>query len=333
MFKKILVSLDGSEIAESILPFVSTIASGLNIPVVLATVVDPDAIDASPVSFQTTQKPQLGLPTSGPLVVSDRSSPDTPAVYRTQLEETAKVAAENSLRKVALRLSDAGVEASVTSSLGSAAEEIVRLAERQGCDLIAMATHGRSVLGRAVLGSVTDKVVHSSHIPTLTLTPEGVESWWQKGVALSRVIVPLDGSDLAETALPYARALALGLSLEIVLVRAVKPRHIYDLYAYYPYVGTEDLEIEVEQSVSEYLETIAADLRSSGLNARWEVLKGQYAAAIVDFAKGAYEDIVVLTTHGHSGLTRWVLGSVTEALVRSSGDPVLLLPPGPADGA
>lgn len=68
-----------------------------------------------------------------------------------------------------------------------------------------MSTHGRNVIGRGILGSVTDKVAHSADVPVLTITPEKTRAYHGKeGIILSRVILPLDGSELAEQALPYA---------------------------------------------------------------------------------------------------------------------------------
>ena len=96
-----------------------------------------------------------------------------------------------------------GVDVTAWVSSGSPAEDIVGVADNQDCDLIAMSTHGRSALARGVLGSVTDKVVHSTNIPVLTMTYERAETYHDPKSALTRVLVPLDGSPLAETILPY----------------------------------------------------------------------------------------------------------------------------------
>jgi nucleotide-binding universal stress UspA family protein len=190
-----------------------------------------------------------------------------------------------------------------------------------------MSTHGRTAIGRGILGSVTDKVVHSASVPTLTITPERAEAYWQAGEAMSKIMVPLDGSQLAEESLPYVIKIARALSLKVIMVRVAKVGGIYSAYADgYPYVGSLDLEKEIEDDAIEYLKTVATRLRAAGLEVEWKLLRGNPTAAIVDLARETSQDIVALTTHGRSGFTRWILGSVAEGLIRASGDPVLVIP-------
>lgn len=178
------------------------------------------------------------------------------------------------------------------------------------------------------MGSVTDRVIHSSRLPTLTITPERAQSYWRQGVTISRIMVPLDGSALAETALPYVEQLARELSLEVVLVRVVKIGGIYSAYIEgYPYSGAADVEAEVEREATEYLKAVAGRLRAKGLEVRWKVHRGSPAAIIVDLARETPQDIIVLASHGRSGLSRWLIGSIAESVIRASGDPVLVIPP------
>ena len=135
MFSRVLVPLDGSEVTEAILPYVSQLAKGLEIPIVILAVIDEHT-------------------------------------HGQKLATEVEIGASKRLREVVGRLGRDGVRAEAVTSRGSAADEIVATAKRQGCDLIAMTTQGSNLIARGILGSVTDKVVHSSQLPVLTITPE-----------------------------------------------------------------------------------------------------------------------------------------------------------------
>ena len=178
------------------------------------------------------------------------------------------------------------------------------------------------------MGSVTDKVVHSAGMPVLTITPDRAKMYWQDGVTISKIMVPLDGSKLAESVLPYVEALAKALSLEVILARVVKVNELYGAtYMASMYTGYGKLEAEVEASAIGYLKSVAEPLEAKGLDVHWKLLKGGYATALIELANETPQDIIAMTSHGRSGLTRWVLGSVTESVIRASGDPVLVIPP------
>lgn len=335
MFKKALVPLDGSRLAEGILPYVSQLAKGLDMPLVLLSVVDPDAVEL-PERLRVPPAPDVVPVGLNIAYVSRRTTAEQPPPhpyepggppYVSQMLDNAQTELKRRLEEKVSQLSKQGVKARSVTSLGKPAEEIVRIAEREGCDLIAMSTHGRSALGRGILGSVTDKVVHSSHVPTLTITPERAEHY-HKGAAINAIMCPLDGSPLAETALPYVEALAQRMSLEVMLVRVLKLGGIYSAYiSGYPYPNATELEAEIQADATHYLRTISETLKSRGLKVGWRLLKGAPAPSIVDLAHKEPQDLIVLSTHGRSGLTRWVIGSVADAIIRTSGDPVLVIPP------
>jgi nucleotide-binding universal stress UspA family protein len=294
MFNKILVPLDGSELAEGILPYVSSLAKGLGIPVVLLSVIDHDAME-----------------------VPERVRPESRA---------AEEAARARLVAVVERLGKEGVNAEYRLTSGKPAERIAEVAESEGCDLVAMSTHGRSAIGRGIMGSVTDKLVHIGHLPILTMTPDRARDYWKEGVEISRVMVPLDGSPVSESVLPYVEELAARLSLEVVLVRVAKLASMIFSEAL-PQSGGANLDAEIETEATEYLKGVARRLSDNGLNVQWKLLSGSPAVAIVDLARETPHDLIAMATHGRSGVTRWVVGSVAEAVVRASGDPVLIIPP------
>ena len=327
--RPILVPLDGTDVSEGILPYVSQLAKGANVPLLLHGVVDPDTIYyPAPKEFPEPSqrlRPGVYFP-----VISDTQPPPPSAslgaVHRDQVETAALDRAEGTLRDIADRLRDEGVKTEIKATIGHPATEILRVAEQEECGLIAMSTHGRSPIGRAILGSVTDRVIHSSTLPVLAVTPEKAKMYEEKeGVALTSVMVALDGSEFAELALPYVEQLARSLPLEVLLVSAVaeeNPSYIDDGQS-----GLRAVTGQLEEDASEYLDGVSERLRDKGMTVRTRVVRGSPAQALVSLAQDTPNDLVAMTTHGRSGVSRWMMGSVAEAMIRASGDPVLVVRP------
>ena len=139
-----------------------------------------------------------------------------------------------------------------------------------------------------------------------------------------KILVPLDGSELAECVLPHVKAVASGSDRgKVVLLGIVEP-----LPAGTP--PAVDFEVVQKAGVKEaekYLARIQAKLSKEGLNVEVEVLTGRPAETITDFVRREKVDLVALATHGRSGISRWVFGSVADKLVRSLSVPVLLIRP------
>ena len=327
MFTRILVPLDGSEVSEGILPYVSELAKGLDIPLTLLSVVDVDSIEV-PKHLPLEERPIEDLPSPTSLGVGAQPEDrEIKGTYVSRLFEGAAKEAMARLRERAKWLALERVRAASVTTVGRPAEEIVRIAGREGCDLIAMSTRGRSPLGRSILGSVTDKVLHSSCLPTLTLTPQMAERFHQQDVSLSQITVPLDGSALAETAPPYVEFLARKLSLDVVLLRVAKVGDFYSTYTAYTYAGSVDPDARAEEEAVAYLKGVARKLTAKGVGIQRRLMRGAPSQAIVEYARDVPHAMIAMATHGRSGFTRWVLGSVTEAVVRASGAPVLVIPP------
>ncbi len=330
MFSRILVPLDGSEIAKGILPYVAQLAKRLNASIVLYTAMDPDSIY---VYTSTAYRPRQATPNENS--DDDSASDDVRGLdtsvtltFRSQLEIDNLRNIKSELEGVSKGLANQGIATDVRTTLGPPAEQILATAEAEGCDLIALATHGRNAIGRGLLGSVTDRVTHLSTLPVLTVSPSRVEEQPSDENHVENVIVPLDGSEMGEAVLPVVEGLAKAMSLRVHLVRAFDPaeydrRHRYTLAL----AGIPSASQEIEARHKEYLESLADGLASRGIDVETETLTGPAAAAIVEYARKSPQDIVVMATHGRSGFRRLLLGSVTEAVIRSSGDPVLIIPP------
>lgn len=306
----ILVPLDGSNVSEGILPWVSRIAKKADAPLVLLMVADPDEVEY----------PSGALPSSQSSIGVDWTA------YRGQIEESSRVRALEAVTAMAARMRDDGITAKPRATLGNPAGEILSVAEEEGCSLIAMSTHGRTLIGRNILGSVTDRVLHSSSVPVLAVTPERAKIYGGEGPALTTIMAPLDGSELAEQSLPHVEELARVLSLEVLLVRVVMLEYPYYLHTESGYMLPDFTEEMVREAAS-YLERVSKTFKDKGLTVRRRVLRGSAAPALLNLARETPGELIAMTTHGRSGLSRWMMGSVTEAMIRGSGDPVLVVRP------
>jgi nucleotide-binding universal stress UspA family protein len=205
---------------------------------------------------------------------------------------------------------------------GDAAQAIVNVAASRRAGLIVMTTHGRSGLGRWLYGSVADGVLRRAPVPVL-LVPATCEHPWPGGRP-RRVLVPLDGSAYAEEALAPAARLARAAGTELRLLRVVElPLHPYgEGYVYVGYDPTLDLA-----GAREYLGTVAARLAAEGLEVTVRTDFGAPGQVIGEHARVAGADLVAMATHGHTGLTRVVLGSVAAATLQRANRPTLLVRP------
>ncbi|MBI4308290.1 MAG: universal stress protein [Chloroflexi bacterium] len=296
MYQSILVPLDGSRLAEGVLPYVENLARGLKCPVTLLHVADPAMERRDPAHTVTIE----------------------------QVIQRVETLAKDYLRSIAKRLEKAGVKADGTVLLGHAYEQILRYAEEHQMGLIAMSTHARAGLERWVMGSVTTRVMTSARIPLLLFHP--LEKGAPPKVQLTKVIVPLDGSPLGEAILAHVENLASRLDLEVILVQTLPVGE--DIY-----LGAEawsypvDLIKQFDLDASGYLTRIGKDLSRKGFKVNWDLLHGRPADEIIALARRTPDNLVAMSTRGRSGAARWALGSVADQVARSCGDPVLLVRP------
>ena len=146
-----------------------------------------------------------------------------------------------------------------------------------------------------------------------------------------KILAPLDGSAFAECSLDHVKAIALGCTVpEVVLLRVVEPVHSSDLAAYAEAgVDTALLMRDVETAAQIYVARMTEELKEEGLTVRGIVSTGWAADAIIKYADENGVDLIIMSTHGRSGLGRWFMGSVADKVVRHSKVPVLTVaPPG-----
>jgi nucleotide-binding universal stress UspA family protein len=197
----------------------------------------------------------------------------------------------------------------------SVAEHILEQARMREADLIVMATHGRGPWGRLGFGSVADVLVRRAHVPVLLWRPGMIlESF------LDNILIPLDGSALAEKALEPALDMARLMQANCMLLRVVAaPSSFADNGS-----GGPHEEVQAAQ----YLERIAGIVRGQGLSVRTRVVVARHPAeGILEEAAAQASNLIVLATHGRGGARRLLLGSVTDKLVRTAAAPVLVYSP------
>ena len=291
---RILVPLDGSVLSESAIPLAISLAC------------------LQPTNYIFVS---FARPNSGETDLSEGQSHNRP--------ESDEITTY--LDKIAGRYPE--ISPTLIVGAGDAATEIERAADEQGADLVVIASRGRSGMVRGLLGSVTGRFLQISRCPVL-VTPSGVEELRAGGSHnLSYLIIPLDGSELSERAIKYGGQLASKLGIPVHLIKCIR----------YPTLSANGNEMgfepgllvgvsELETSAEKYLQDHAAVLSSMGVEAECIVEVGHPRNLIVELANGLPDPLIVMTSHGSTGLTRWALGSVADGLLRTSTAPVLLLP-------
>jgi nucleotide-binding universal stress UspA family protein len=294
MYDKILVPLDGSQLSERVLPYARLLAARLKIPVELLHVIDLES--PRPLSPEQEIKRQAVIT----------------AEYAKSMEY---------LKEIAASFAEPGA-VNCAIEIDKSAEAIVDRAANVGA-LIAMSTHGRSGINRWLLGSVADKVLHAAANPLLLVrsAEDAVQSDIQ---SLTQIMVALDGSPLAETVLPYAAELAQKIGLKLLLTRVFSvPLPVFS-EEYGPYM--QELWGEVEKEAKDYLEEKARDMKAQGIrDVGTQAVVGFASEKLIELAQESGQTLVAMCTHGRSGVNRWVMGSVTDRVVRHLVGPVLII--------
>ena len=288
-FKSALVPLDGSQLAEDILPFAREFARRYCMEVTLFHVCDPAGSDNQMMCQAYVDSRAAGY--------ND----------------------ENTVFPVKSK--------AVT---GKPAEEIINHARENAYDFILMATHGRSGVGRWLMGSVADKVLRASSTPVLVVrTGEHLDAAHVETLGNS-LLVALDGSEHAEASLPYVETIARQCGLpnpKVVLVRVYQKPFVT---ADYPQPDWEEhverITGRFRQTAEEYLAEVRKKLPAD-LDVETVVLEGEPADEIVNYAKAHALSMIVMTTHGNSALAQWEFGAVADKVVRKAGSPVFLVRP------
>lgn len=300
-FSKILVPLDGSDRSEHALAYAAAL-SRTDTAVTLLHVDVPDG--ATPAMVEVAVEAQAG------------------AVPIDDQEQTQALAATADRWKLAIQGT-----VSTVAVYGDPKTEILKSATESGADVIVAATHGRSAIGRWMFGSVADDLARETTIPMLIV--RAADEPIDPGPAsITRLLLPFDGSELAATALPLASSLAAMLGVPVHVISAYDPGPIGPIStgmdAAYPMAAYTEMQNELEALARESVASAQAALERAGASVTTAVHLGPAALTIEDEAEAG--DLIVMTSRGRSGITRALLGSVAESLIRNAKAPTLLVP-------
>ena len=210
---------------------------------------------------------------------------------------------------------------------GRVADVLYEQGVSAGVDLVVMATHGRGPLSRLWLGSVADELVRRLPTPLLLVRPGETAPDLAHPPAMRHVLIPLDGSALAEDILEPALELGRLMQTDYTLLRVIEPVIVPDARLGGNAVsGLDPVLLQAIQSeAQDYLERVAERLRSSSVHVQTRVVTNRWAAgAILEEAGSGATQLIALATHGRRGLGRLLLGSVADKVVRGASVPVLL---------
>jgi nucleotide-binding universal stress UspA family protein len=296
MLRRLVVPLDGSELAERALPYAV----------------------------------QLGRARQGRLVLVRVALAPPPSGFDWEAQQTAAVVeADQYLAEVVAKL---GPSVPVETSIpyGRPATEIVNLVREVQADGVVMATHGRTGVAHLLYGSVAETVLAASPVPVFLVHAQpGEAAPVPFDPPAARLLVPLDGSPFAEAALATAVDV-LGPSGELILLSVVAAAEHAQRDEHYRVIAYLDqVQEALEREARDYLNSVARRIVRDhpGTRLRVEVRVGKPAEGIATAAGTELADVVVMSTHGRTGVRRAVTGSVAGAVLRTSHTPVLMVHP------
>jgi nucleotide-binding universal stress UspA family protein len=299
MFRNFVVPLDGSELAERALPYAVRLArAGQGRISLVRVALAPPSMNVDGAGWERDQREAVD-------------------------------AAEHYLGAIAAKLADQ-VPVETVVPYGRPAVHILEQVRLRDADGVVMATHGRTGLAKLLYGSVAETVLAESGVPVLLVHARpGQPAEPAFDPMAGRLVVPLDGSMFAEAAVELAFDF-LGPAGELVLVSVIQaPDHILQdergrVLAY--------LDQEAEDRTREartYLEDVARRLRQkdSDIHVSVDVRMGEPDTGIIEAATERFADLIIMATHGRTGLSRMTVGSVAGNVLRKGGTPLLLVRP------
>ncbi|MCX6011052.1 MAG: universal stress protein [Chloroflexi bacterium] len=283
MWKKILVPLDGSDLAELALPYAQELVSAFDSELIL-------------------------------LYVSEPAEHEYLHMHQLYLE---KVAVQ--MKKLVKRVSPLVVS-------GKPVEEIVKYTEKNDIGLIIMASHGHSGIIPWATGGIASKVIDATGVPLLLIKTTKPRRKTRGKHLISRILLPLDGSEAGEAAITRVKELKFRFEAEVILLEVVpEGRHIRTIggldYILFPEQELETFKAEAKA----YLGEVYKRLQRSKGELKIEIRSGEVAKEILNYAKRKKASLIAISSHGHSGMTKWVFGSTAKEIIQNSPIPVLVV--------
>jgi nucleotide-binding universal stress UspA family protein len=290
MFEKILIPLDGSVNAEMVIPYVEEIASTFGSQIIIVS-------------------------------VSDSLSSDTRRLHRAYLDVTTEKVQHN----LDIMENQKAVPVQSHVLIGKPAIEILKCAAENDVGLIAMTSRGSSLNGPWLLGDIAAKVLRATTKPSLLVRTPASKAAIQHKKLLKRILVPLDGSELGAAAIPYAKKLGTIENAKLFLYQVLEQIDLSWLNQPQTFYSMPEDQKSRKEHALDYLNGIGKRLEDSGIQTSSAVDWGSPSDQIIDYAKTNSIDLIALSTHGRSGIRRWVFGSVTDKILHAGDTAVLVV--------
>ncbi len=289
MFERILIPLDGSEMAELSIPYGEELANKFGSEIILYH-------------------------------VQGRDSEELEHVQKVYLDQLAVTVKQNTSR-----IDTKAVKVTTKVEAGEPAQNICTLINNNRIDLIimmAVSEYGLKI-GK-MMGSVTDHICHTVPIPVMLISHNS-----QRAVGdqlINNILIPLDGSELSKLALPVGAELAAKLKSSITLFQMAHTIYPYISGNYIDTTNYDQINKNLREMIGNEMFTVEKNLKEKGVMVNTAITTGTDAASeIILASKEKGIDLVLMSTHGRSGLGHWVLGSVAEKVLRYSEVPLLLV--------
>jgi nucleotide-binding universal stress UspA family protein len=314
MYQRMLVPLDGSTLAEVVFPYARDLAGRLDIDITLLHVSAPELSQFAPMRFAPMRR-----------------------AYIEQATKTLEEQARKIQKETGAHPETRPIEVQGELAGGYPAEEILHYAEQNSIDLILMAAHGQSGVKRWAIGSVAGKVAGATAIPVWLIKPTPSEETPYDEWPNKTLIVPLDGSELAESVLTHVEVLAKqrgSVPVHVVLLRVNEPMTIPAYYS--PDISGASLDwgsfiqqnaVRRRETAKEYLAEIEKRLERSSISVKSVLIEGKPNDEIVDYANKLPFSMIIMATHGRSGLSRLVYGSAAANILQGVSRPMFIIKP------
>ena len=288
-FKRILVPIDGSKLAERALVPALALAAAMGAKLFFFRVANPLSLNLDPKLYQ-------------------------------RIIEMRQEEAKRYLQSVQSRFSSATVDIETQVLVGRVARSILEYAQEKEIDLIVMSSHGRSGVSRWIYGSMAEKVLRNAPCAKVIIHPQVIT----EPFSIKRILVPLDGSSIAEQALEPGLELAKAMSAELIFLRVMtEPQILKQPGPGWP--GLDAIMDAAEQEANSYLQGVDAAVGDSPVPTASQTATGLAGEVIIDIADGQQVDLIVMCSHGRSGIERLVFGSVAEKVLHGANCVTLVI--------